>query len=180
MNLVKIQKSWGYWLERRAVQKRVKKDNDHYFELMAKNGVEVRRLNAEQRGQVDEIYGQYRHLRAGRYTYDTHELVYSATGVFEPTVMPETFFRLLDGYRPVFRSWDGELYERELIRAAIDARARHVSKLMVEVKGTAQPQVKSRQAHHRRRSRVVMRWPRRNPAPRLTLQARWCIIRANH
>ncbi len=95
MNFAKIQKSWGYWMERRAVLKRVKKDNDHYFELMAKHGVQVRRLDASQRAQVDEIYRQYHHLRAGRYTYDTHELVYSATGVFEPTVMPETFFRLL-------------------------------------------------------------------------------------
>lgn len=61
----------------------------------------------------------------------------------EPPRKDETFFRLLDGYRPVFRSWDGELYERELIRAAIDARARHVSKLMVEVKGTAQPHLQT-------------------------------------
>lgn len=51
----------------------------------------------------------------------------------------ETFFKLLDGYRPVFRSYDGELYESELIRAAIEARARHMSKLMVEVRGTAKP-----------------------------------------
>ena len=95
MNFAKIQKSWGYWLARRAILKRVKKDNDHYFEWMAKNGVTVRRLDAAQRAQVDEIYGQYRHLRSGRYTYDTHELVYSATGVFEPTVISEAFFRLL-------------------------------------------------------------------------------------
>ena len=61
----------------------------------------------------------------------------------EPPRKDETFFRLLDGYRPVFRSWDGELYERELIRAAIDARARHRSKLMVEVKGTAQPHLQT-------------------------------------
>ena len=61
----------------------------------------------------------------------------------EPRRRDETFFTLLDGYRPVFRSWDGELYERELIRAAIDARARHVSKLMVEVKGTAQPHLQT-------------------------------------
>lgn len=61
----------------------------------------------------------------------------------EPPRRDERFFRLLDGYRPVFRSWDGELYERELIRAAIDARARHVSKLLVEVRGTAQPHLQT-------------------------------------
>lgn len=61
----------------------------------------------------------------------------------EPVRRDETFFKLLDGYRPVFRTWDGELYERELIRAAIDARARHVSKLLVEVNGTAQPHLQT-------------------------------------
>ena len=61
----------------------------------------------------------------------------------EPRSRDERFFRLLDGYRPVFHSWDGELYERDLIRAAIDAKARHVSKLMVEVKGTAQPHLQT-------------------------------------
>ena len=57
----------------------------------------------------------------------------------EPSRRNEEFFKLLDGYRPVFHSWGGELYESELIRAAIDARARHISKLSVEVKGTAKP-----------------------------------------
>ena len=74
----------------------------------------VRRLNAEQRAQVDEIYSQYRHLRAGRYTYDTHELVYSATGVFEPTVIPEAFFRLLINPRmnpsAVVNAWKDKNY----------------------------------------------------------------------
>lgn len=60
-----------------------------------------------------------------------------------PRRQDERFFALLDGYRPVFHSYDGELYERELIRAAIDARARHISKLMVEVKGTAQPHLQT-------------------------------------
>lgn len=55
----------------------------------------------------------------------------------------ETYFRLLDGYRPVFRTWDGELYESELIRAAVDARARHISKLNVEFIGTAQPALRT-------------------------------------
>ena len=61
----------------------------------------------------------------------------------KPKRRDETFFRLLDGYRPVFHSWDGELYERELIRTAIDARARHVSKMKIEVKGTAQPHLQT-------------------------------------
>ena len=50
----------------------------------------------------------------------------------------------LNNYRPVFTDWKGEIYESELIRAAIDARARHISKLKVELKGTAQPQLQNK------------------------------------
>lgn len=46
-------------------------------------------------------------------------------------------FLELKGYRPVFRDWNGNIYESELVRAAIDARARHISKLKVECLGTA-------------------------------------------
>lgn len=53
-------------------------------------------------------------------------------------------FELLSGYSPVFRSWGGEIYESELVRAAIDARARHISKLNVQVIGTAKPSLQSR------------------------------------
>lgn len=55
---------------------------------------------------------------------------------------PERFgeyFKLLDGYAPYFRTWGGALYESELVRAAIDARARHISKLAVSIQGAAQP-----------------------------------------
>ena len=55
---------------------------------------------------------------------------------------PERFgeyFKLLDGYAPHFRTWGGALYESELVRAAIDARARHISKLAVSIQGAAQP-----------------------------------------
>ena len=48
-------------------------------------------------------------------------------------------FKLLNGYSPVWHSWCGEIYESELVRAAIDARARHISKLQVETIGTAKP-----------------------------------------
>ena len=48
-----------------------------------------------------------------------------------------TMFRTLTAYRPAFTSWGGAIYESEIIRAAIDARARHISKLKVELIGSA-------------------------------------------
>ena len=48
-----------------------------------------------------------------------------------------TMFRTLTAYQPVFTSWGGAIYESEIVRAAIDARARHISKLKVEIVGTA-------------------------------------------
>lgn len=53
-------------------------------------------------------------------------------------------FLELNNYRPVFSDWKGEVYEDALVRAAIDARARHMSKLKVELRGTAQPQLQSK------------------------------------
>lgn len=55
-----------------------------------------------------------------------------------------TTFKTLNGYRPCFRDWHGEIYESELVRAAIDARARHISKLKVDTVGTALPQLQSK------------------------------------
>lgn len=52
-------------------------------------------------------------------------------------------FRLLDGYLPHFRSWSGAIYESELVRAAIDAKARHASKLAVTIQGSAQPKLQT-------------------------------------
>lgn len=46
-------------------------------------------------------------------------------------------FETLTGYKPVFTTWGGEIYESELVRASIDARARHISKLKFQVEGTA-------------------------------------------
>ena len=55
----------------------------------------------------------------------------------------DSYFRLLNGYTPVFRSRDGELYESELVRSCIDARARHISKLKVEINGAAKPKLRN-------------------------------------
>ena len=48
-----------------------------------------------------------------------------------------TMFRTLTAYQPVFTNWGGAIYESEIVRAAIDARARHISKLKVEITGSA-------------------------------------------
>ena len=55
----------------------------------------------------------------------------------------ETFLTLR-GYHPVFRDWNGKIYESEIVRAAIDARARHISKLKVEITGSAQPSLQTK------------------------------------
>ena len=55
-----------------------------------------------------------------------------------------TMFRTLTAYQPRFTSWGGAIYESEIIRAAIDARARHVSKLKVELIGSANPSLQSK------------------------------------
>ena len=65
-----------------------------------------------------------------------------------PTGKDVGTFRTLTAYAPAFTTWGGELYESALVRAAIDARSRHVSKLRVVVEGSAKPklQTKLRQA----------------------------------
>ena len=55
-----------------------------------------------------------------------------------------TIFHELNSYQPVFHDWHGEIYESEIVRAAIDARARHISKLKVELVGTSQPSLQSK------------------------------------
>ena len=46
-------------------------------------------------------------------------------------------FETLTAYSPVFTSWGGQIYESELVRSAVDARARHVAKLKYTMAGTA-------------------------------------------
>lgn len=59
----------------------------------------------------------------------------------------EGTFKMLNGYVPRFTSYGGELYEMELIRAAINARAVHMSKLKVEVTGSARPALQNKLKH---------------------------------
>lgn len=54
------------------------------------------------------------------------------------------YFRTLTAYEPHFTTWNGEIYESELVRATIDARARHISKLKVEIQGAAKPTLQTK------------------------------------
>ena len=52
-------------------------------------------------------------------------------------------FKTFTAYQPVFRTWCGKIYESDLVRAAINARAVHVSKLKFEWIGAAQPKLQT-------------------------------------
>lgn len=56
----------------------------------------------------------------------------------------QSTFRMLNGYTPKFTTWGGEIYESELIRSAINARATHISKLRVDLQGSARPALQSK------------------------------------
>lgn len=59
----------------------------------------------------------------------------------------EGMFKMLNGYTPHFTTWQGEIYESELVRAAINALATHISKLKVEMMGAARPALQNKMKH---------------------------------
>ena len=59
----------------------------------------------------------------------------------------EETFQMLNGYTPKFTSWRGGIYEAQLVRSAIHARATHVSKLKVEMLGSAKPSLQAKMKH---------------------------------
>ena len=52
-------------------------------------------------------------------------------------------FKTFTTYQPTFRSWGGKIYESDLVRAAINARAVHISKLKFEWVGAAQTKLQT-------------------------------------
>lgn len=63
----------------------------------------------------------------------------------EPTALKASHtFRMLDGYVPAFHTWNGSIYESDLIRAAIDAHGRHAAKLSPNLSGSAKPNLRNR------------------------------------
>lgn len=57
------------------------------------------------------------------------------------------FFHTFTAYTPVFHSFTGGIYESERVRSAIDAGARHASKLGVRIDGTAKPKFRNNMKH---------------------------------
>ena len=49
----------------------------------------------------------------------------------------DSYFQTLTAYSPVFSSWGGQIYESDMVRAAVDAKARHVAKLQYRIEGSA-------------------------------------------
>lgn len=64
----------------------------------------------------------------------------------EPTKVSSTF-QMLNGYKPYFTSYSGSIYESQLIRSVINARATAISKLSVQINGSANPTLQNRLKH---------------------------------
>ena len=73
-------------------------------------------------------------------------------GVFEkifgkrrdPAKNASQTFRLLEGYSHAFTTWQGSIFESDLIRAALDAHGRHAAKLRPSIEGSAKPNMRNR------------------------------------
>ena len=65
----------------------------------------------------------------------------------KPTGQYEGEFKLLSPYAPVFSRFEGSIYESDLVRSAINARATHISKLKVEIEGAARPALQTKLKH---------------------------------
>lgn len=52
-------------------------------------------------------------------------------------------YEAITAYAPRFSSWGGRIYENELVRAAVDAKARHIGKLRFDMYGPAHAKLKT-------------------------------------
>lgn len=65
----------------------------------------------------------------------------------EPKGQYEGDYKMLTGYSPNFTRWNGDVYESEIVRAAIGVRATHISKLKVDMLGSARPALRTKLKH---------------------------------
>ena len=63
----------------------------------------------------------------------------------EPVMLKQAkMFQMLEGYTPSFHTWNGSIFESDLIRAALDAHGRHSAKLTPVITGSAKPNLRNR------------------------------------
>ena len=55
----------------------------------------------------------------------------------------DRYYDMITTYQPRFRRFNGKLYEVDAVRSAIDAFARHCSKLDIKIDGAAQPKLQT-------------------------------------
>lgn len=65
----------------------------------------------------------------------------------KPIGQPVGHFRLLTGYEPTWPGRGGNIYEMQMIRAAINAIATHASKLQPVITGSAKPALQNKLRH---------------------------------
>ena len=65
-------------------------------------------------------------------------------GTRPKSVPTQSDYKMLTSYTPSFTSWNGQLYENELIRAVVNSNATHISKLKVEFTGRGSGFLKER------------------------------------
>ena len=67
----------------------VKNSNKQHFLDLKNHGIEIRKLSSTQKAEIDAIYKKCGY----KYSYDTHILAYSTTGIFDARILPEDMYR---------------------------------------------------------------------------------------
>lgn len=67
-------------------------------------------------------------------------------GKRQPKAQAAQAFQMLEGYSHAFTTWQGSIFESDMIRAALDAHGRHAAKLQPHIEGSAKPNLRSRLA----------------------------------
>lgn len=88
-------------INRRRITKR---HNDHRIQMLKHCGIEFKTLTDKQKKEIDLIYKKF----GKKYSYTTHQLVYSVTGVFNPYIIPEDFYRVC--IDPILCEYDAKYF----------------------------------------------------------------------
>ncbi len=97
---------YAHWLFR---YKYAKKSSKYYKKNFKNNGITLRRLTPQQKQEVLKTWKTLKNI-----DFETHELYYSLTGVFDPKICPELYFRtIIDPVlndRKINLAWNDKCY----------------------------------------------------------------------